>query len=74
MIDPHDWFNALRNSAHTLDARHRDGQRGPRPPGHLRTHPIERVNAAQHGLLYWAHTLVLDPDGRPAKLKHQHTY
>ncbi len=74
MIDPHDWFNALRHSAQTLDAWHREDQRGPRPPGHLRIHHIERVDAAQHGLLYWAHTLVLDPDGRPANLRRHHTY
>ena len=74
MIDPQDWFDTLRRSAEALDAWHRDGQRGPRPPGHLRAHSIERVNAAQHGLLHWVHAHVLDPDGRPSRLKRSDTF
>jgi phosphatidylserine/phosphatidylglycerophosphate/cardiolipin synthase-like enzyme len=71
MIDPQDWFHALRRSAEALDAWHRDGQSGPRPSGHLRAHPLERVNAAHHGLLHWVHAHVLDPDGRPSHLKRR---
>ena len=73
MIDPQDWFRVLRRSAERVDNWHRDGQRGPRPPGHLRGHVIERVNAAQHGFTYWVHTHILDPDGRPSKLKRDDT-
>jgi phosphatidylserine/phosphatidylglycerophosphate/cardiolipin synthase-like enzyme len=74
MIDPHDWFDTLRRSADTLDAWHRDGELGPRPPGHLRAHPVERANAAQHRLLHWVHAHVLDPDGRPTDLKRRDAF
>ncbi|MEO8696636.1 MAG: phospholipase D family protein [Acidimicrobiales bacterium] len=74
MIDPQEWFRVLRRSAERVDNWHRDGQRGPRPPGHLRGHVIERVNAAQHGFTYWVHTHILDPDGRPSQLKRGDTF
>jgi phosphatidylserine/phosphatidylglycerophosphate/cardiolipin synthase-like enzyme len=74
MIDPQEWFAAMRHSAAALDTWHRDGEHGPRPPGHIRGHVIERVKAAQHGLTHWVHTHVLDPDGRPARLKRSDTF
>jgi len=74
MIEPRAWYTALRHSADTLDSWHRDGERGPRPPGHLRNHVIERVNVAQHGIVHWAHTHLLDPDGRPPRLKRSDTF
>jgi phosphatidylserine/phosphatidylglycerophosphate/cardiolipin synthase-like enzyme len=74
MIDPQDWFETLRRSAEALDGWYRSDQRAPRPPGHLRTHSIERVNTARHGLLHWMHAHVLDPDGRPSHLKRSDTF
>ena len=74
MIDPQDWFAALRHGAEVLDAWHQNGERGPRPPGHLRAHVIERVHAARHGVLHWVHTHLLDPDGRPSSLKRSDTF
>src|SRR6202040_63004 len=69
MIDPEEWFDTLRRSARSLDEWHHDGARGPRPPGHLRTHEPDRVHAAPHGLLHWVHSHILDPDGRPRRLR-----
>ena len=43
LVDPASWFEALRKGADALDAWHRVGAAGERPPGHLREHPIERV-------------------------------
>jgi phosphatidylserine/phosphatidylglycerophosphate/cardiolipin synthase-like enzyme len=74
LIDPRAWFDALRTSAAALDGWHRDGERGPRPPGHLRAHPFQRVNAAQRRVLHWVHALVLDPDGRPARAKRSDSF
>lgn len=74
MIDPHSWFTTLRRRAEALDAWHRNGERGARPPGHLRNHLMERVNVAQHGLVHWAHTHILDPDGRPKRPRHNDTF
>ncbi len=74
MIDTHQWFAALRRSAEALDGWHLDGRRGPRPPGHLRAHLMERVDVAEHGLVHWTHTHLLDPDGRPTRLKRTDTF
>jgi len=74
MIDPEEWFDALRRSAAALDAWHLDGEGATRPPGHLRAHPIERVRARRRGLLHLAHAHVLDPDGRPRALKRRDAY
>jgi phosphatidylserine/phosphatidylglycerophosphate/cardiolipin synthase-like enzyme len=74
MIDAGDWFAALRRSAAALDAWHREGKRGIRPPGHLRAHAVERVDAAQHGIVGWVHTHLLDPDGRPRRLKRSDSF
>ena len=74
MIAPQDWFAALRDSAAALDVWHRDGERGPRPPGHLRAHVIERVDGAHRAVVRWAHTHVVDPDGRPSRLKRSDTF
>ncbi len=69
MVDAHNWFRSLRESAEALDAWHRAGRNGPRPPGHLRAHQIERAHARRHGPLRWVHAHLLDPDGRPRDLK-----
>lgn len=74
MIDPRQWFDTLRNSAEVLDQWHRNDDGGPRPPGHLRPHTIDRVNNAQRRLLGWVHSYVLDPDGRPSRLKQTNSY
>ena len=68
-VDPGSWFEALRDGASALDDWHAHGRRGPRPRGHLRVHPVERVRGLRrvgHGL---AHRLLLDPDGRPKALR-----
>jgi phosphatidylserine/phosphatidylglycerophosphate/cardiolipin synthase-like enzyme len=74
MIDPVEWFEALRASAEALDDWHREGELGPRPPGHIRAHVIERVSAAERRLLHWAHAKMLDPDGRPSRMKRHDTF
>jgi phosphatidylserine/phosphatidylglycerophosphate/cardiolipin synthase-like enzyme len=74
MVDPREWFDALRRSAATLDEWHHSGQRGPRPTGHLRAHPVERVKATGHGVVHWVHAHVLDPDGRPRHLKRRDAF
>ncbi len=69
MVDATNWFRALRTSAEALDAWHHNDREGPRPPGHLRTHQIERAHARRKGALRWVHAHLLDPDGRPPNLK-----
>jgi phosphatidylserine/phosphatidylglycerophosphate/cardiolipin synthase-like enzyme len=69
LLDPTDGFAALSRSAATLDQWHRDGRRGPRPPGHLRRHEPERVARWARRPAYALYRVVLDPDGRPRKLR-----
>jgi phosphatidylserine/phosphatidylglycerophosphate/cardiolipin synthase-like enzyme len=73
LVDPVAWFETMRESAAALDAWHAAGATGPRPAGHLRVHPTERVRRWQrigHGTV---HRVVLDPDGRPAALRRADT-
>ncbi len=74
MIDPQDWFAALRSSSEVLDRWHREGRHGPRPPGHLRVHQFEKLKPGRHRFLHWMHTHILDPDGRPRDLKRSDAF
>ena len=70
LVDPVSWFDALRAGADALDAWHRSGA-GPRPPGHLREHPVERVRGVHRLGMGRIHALLLDPDGRPRALRRR---
>ncbi len=64
LLDPADAVRALSGAADALDAWHRHGRRGPRPPGRLRHHHVDALPL--HTKL-WAvptYRLVYDPDGR----------
>jgi phosphatidylserine/phosphatidylglycerophosphate/cardiolipin synthase-like enzyme len=69
LVDPASWFEVMRKGADALDTWHRLGEAGERPRGHLRAHPIDRVRGVRRwgrGLL---HAALLDPDGRPRRLR-----
>jgi phosphatidylserine/phosphatidylglycerophosphate/cardiolipin synthase-like enzyme len=61
---------ALAHAAADLDRWHRDGRRGPRPPGHLRAHAPEPVSVWSRPAADVLYRAVLDPDGRPRRLRH----
>ncbi len=69
LIDSMSWFDAFRDAAHSLDEWHERGGHGARPPGHLRTHPIERVRGLGRIGHRITHRVFLDPDGRPAAVR-----
>ena len=71
LVDPTSWFEALRVGAAALDQWHRDSCRGARPPGHLRQHPIERVEGLRRCGMGRIHALFLDPDGRPRRMRYR---
>jgi phosphatidylserine/phosphatidylglycerophosphate/cardiolipin synthase-like enzyme len=71
LVDPASWFAALRRGADALDAWHRDGQEGPRPAGHLRQHPYERVRGARRWGRGLVHAVLLDPDGRSRQMRRR---
>jgi phosphatidylserine/phosphatidylglycerophosphate/cardiolipin synthase-like enzyme len=74
LVDPVSWFAALREGAEALDAWHRGGERGPRPAGHLREHPHERVPGPRRWGRGFVHAAFLDPDGRPRRMRRRNQY
>jgi len=69
LVDPVQGFQAWRVAATALDAWHRAGGRGPRPPGRAAAHHPGRVRP---WAAWWAWPLyrtLIDPDGRPLSLR-----
>jgi phosphatidylserine/phosphatidylglycerophosphate/cardiolipin synthase-like enzyme len=72
LLDPVRGFDAWREAAAALDAWHRDraaGTRTARPPGQVREHHPGRV---QPWAAWWAgpvYRTIVDPDGRPRRLR-----
>jgi phosphatidylserine/phosphatidylglycerophosphate/cardiolipin synthase-like enzyme len=69
LLDPVEGFEAWRSTASALDAWHEGGRRGSRPPGHARVHTPEQVPRWQRRFSRLFHRLVVDPDGRPRRLR-----
>ncbi|WP_051640061.1 phospholipase D family protein [Cellulomonas sp. URHE0023] len=69
LLDLGDAFEAVRSSAAALDAWHDGGCAGPRPPGRLRVHPVAHLPLWQRVLAAPPYHAVVDPDGRPLRLK-----
>jgi hypothetical protein len=69
LIDPGSGFAAFAKAATDLDAWHRAGRRGPRPPGRLRLHNPERVHGLSRFAALALYRVLLDPDGRPRNLR-----
>jgi phosphatidylserine/phosphatidylglycerophosphate/cardiolipin synthase-like enzyme len=69
LLDPVEGFEAWRRTAGALTGWHEGGRRGPRPPGHVREHDPGRV---QPWAAWWAapvYKFLVDPDGRPRRLR-----
>jgi phosphatidylserine/phosphatidylglycerophosphate/cardiolipin synthase-like enzyme len=69
LLDPAEAFDLWRASADALDAWHRGGRRGPRPPGQVRHHDPEPVSARQRRWAPLLYRTLFDPDGRPRRLR-----
>ncbi len=74
LIDPVTWFDEFRDSARALETWHDDGRTGPRPPGHLRVHRRKHVGPVLRLGLDLVHRWVLDPDGRPFRVRMARRY
>jgi phosphatidylserine/phosphatidylglycerophosphate/cardiolipin synthase-like enzyme len=69
LLDPDSGFEAWRATATALAAWHRSGRHGPRPPGHAAEHHPGRVKP---WAAWWAgpvYRALVDPDGRPRRLR-----
>jgi phosphatidylserine/phosphatidylglycerophosphate/cardiolipin synthase-like enzyme len=69
LVDFDSGFGAWSAAAAELDAWHRDGRHGPRPPGQARFHEPERVPEKHRRWAHTFHELFVDPDGRPRHLR-----
>jgi phosphatidylserine/phosphatidylglycerophosphate/cardiolipin synthase-like enzyme len=69
LVDPDEAVEAVRRSAAALDAWHDGGGSGPRPPGRLRSHSVQVPRAPQRWLAGPAYRALLDPDGRPPRMR-----
>ena len=71
LLDPLQGFDAWRRRAAALDDWHRTGRRGARPPGRVREHRPDPVSGMT---ALWArpvHRAMMDPDGRPLRLRRR---
>jgi phosphatidylserine/phosphatidylglycerophosphate/cardiolipin synthase-like enzyme len=69
LLDADSFVRALQDSADALQAWHDGGRVGPRPPGRLRVHRPERVGLPTRLWATPVYRLMVDPDGRPLKLR-----
>ncbi|GAA0809750.1 phospholipase D family protein [Spirilliplanes yamanashiensis] len=64
LVDPDDAVRTISHAADALQAWHRGGRTGPRPPGRLVPHEPERLPWWQRLWAVPAYRLIYDPDGR----------
>jgi phosphatidylserine/phosphatidylglycerophosphate/cardiolipin synthase-like enzyme len=64
LVDPGDAVRAVTAAADALDAWHRNGRVGPRPPGRLRQHKPEALPLRTKLWAVPVYRLLYDPDGR----------
>jgi phosphatidylserine/phosphatidylglycerophosphate/cardiolipin synthase-like enzyme len=69
LLDPSQGFETLQRAALARDAWHERGRKGPPPPGRLRMHVTEPVRPWAAWWAAPAYRILVDPDGRPGKLK-----
>jgi phosphatidylserine/phosphatidylglycerophosphate/cardiolipin synthase-like enzyme len=69
VLDPERFVVTLNERAETLDAWHKGGRTGPRPPGRLRPHRAERLPVVTRLWATPVYRLLDDPDGRPLRLR-----
>ncbi|MEV7567399.1 phospholipase D family protein [Streptomyces tanashiensis] len=69
LCDPASAFAAFEEAAMALDAWHEDGRAGSRPAGRLRRYTPPDLSGAQRALATPLHHVLVDPDGRPLRLR-----
>ena len=74
LSDPLGVFAAFARSAAALDAWHDGGRHGPRPPGRLRAYRPPALSPVSATVARPLNRLMIDPDGRPGRLRRRNTY
>ncbi|SDF62616.1 Phosphatidylserine/phosphatidylglycerophosphate/cardiolipin synthase [Blastococcus aurantiacus] len=68
-VDPGRFVATLESRAEALADWHDGGRRGPRPPGRLRPHRPEKLSRFTRLWATPVYRLLVDPDGRPLRLR-----
>nr|WP_254699218.1 phospholipase D family protein [Rhodococcus sp. SGAir0479] len=74
LIDPDRFFDVVRSSADALDSWHEAPSAGTRPAGRLRRHHIDVPPQWQQRAAALVYRLVVDPDGRPLRMRLRRSY
>ncbi|MCA1004711.1 phospholipase D-like domain-containing protein [Rhodococcus hoagii] len=74
LIDPERFFDAVRSSVDELDRWHEAPSAGTRPAGRLRRHHIDVPPLWQQRAAALVYRLVVDPDGRPFRMRLRRAY
>ncbi|MEU6945565.1 phospholipase D-like domain-containing protein [Streptomyces sp. NPDC046316] len=74
LCDPAIAFDAFAEAADALDAWHARGRRGPRPAGRLRRYAVPDLPVAQRLSAAPLHRALIDPDGRPLRLRRRNAF
>lgn len=69
LLDPDECFESVTAQVTELDEWHHGGRRGDRPRGRLRMHAIDVPPLWKQRLFSILYRLVVDPDGRPLRLR-----
>ncbi|GAA3399216.1 phospholipase D family protein [Streptomyces roseoviridis] len=74
LCDPVKAFDAFSERAAALDAWYANGRRGPRPPGRLRAYEPPDMSRLTRTFAMPLYRLLVDPDGRPHRLRRHNAY
>ncbi|MFK4222484.1 phospholipase D family protein [Streptomyces sp. NPDC019890] len=74
LCDPASAFEAFAETAAALDSWHDRGRPGPRPAGRLRTYRAPNLSHTAKALSTPLYRLLVDPDGRPFRLRRHNEY
>lgn len=74
LCDPAIAFDAFAKAADALDDWHARGRRGPRPAGRLRRYAAPDLPVAQRLSAAPLHRALIDPDGRPLRLRRRNAF
>jgi phosphatidylserine/phosphatidylglycerophosphate/cardiolipin synthase-like enzyme len=74
LIDPERFIATLEARAAALAAWHQEGRHGPRPPGRLQPHRPEKVSRLTRLWATPVYRLLVDPDGRPLRMRLRKTF
>jgi phosphatidylserine/phosphatidylglycerophosphate/cardiolipin synthase-like enzyme len=74
LVDPVAVFRTFADSAADLEQWHGGGRSGPRPSGRLRPYAAPHLSGFTRAWATPLYRVLLDPDGRPARLRRTHSF